>query len=82
VKKSRSPVTTPALIAMAGRGPSAIARATIAVTAGPGVSAATATVAVSVRKTPGVTAGYSQPLRRKYRYGTTAEATMAASAIG
>ncbi len=59
-----------------------MARATIATTAGPGVSATTATVAVSVRKTAGDTGCYSQPLRLKYRYGTTADATMAASAIG
>src|SRR5512139_1208908 len=55
-KNSRSPVTTPALIASAGRAPSAMARATMAVTAGPGVSAATATVAVNPAKTVGLTA--------------------------
>jgi hypothetical protein len=48
-KNSRSPVTTPALIASAGRIPSVMARATMAVTAGPGVSAATAIVAVRAR---------------------------------
>ena len=73
-KNSRSPVTTPALIASAGRIPSVMARATMAVTAGPGVSAATAIVADRARYTPGVICewrgggdgpDYSQPLRRK-----------------
>ena len=66
-RKIRSPVTMPAAMASAGRAPSVIARATIAVAAGPGVTATTATVVARVRKTPGVIAagGYSQPLRRK-----------------
>jgi hypothetical protein len=45
-----------------------MARATSAVTAGPGVIAATAIVVATARKMPGVTGcvvGYSQPLRRK-----------------
>jgi hypothetical protein len=56
------------LMAIAGRGPSERVRATIAVTAGPGVSAATATTAVNAAKEAGGIGrvwAYSQPLRRK-----------------
>ena len=69
-KNSRSPVTTPALIASAGRGAVGDGARDEAVTAGPGVSAATAIVGGQIaRKTPGVigrpAGDYSQPLRRK-----------------